>query len=94
MVDRIRQDTAWRLLRERARSGERQQIYVEQHRRVIAAIAQREAHAAEHAMREHLELVREGLLKVMTSPLPDRMDGQIPEAPVTANTKKEIRHGT
>jgi DNA-binding FadR family transcriptional regulator len=94
MVDRIRQDTTWRLLRERARSGERQQIYVEQHRRVIAAIAQREAHAAEHAMREHLELVREGLLKVMTSPLPDPVDGQIPETPVTANTKKEIRHGT
>ena len=94
MVDRIRQDTAWRLLRERARSGERQQVYVEQHRRVIAAIAQREAHAAEHAMREHLELVREGLLKVMTSPLPNRLDGQISETPVTTNTKKEMRHGT
>nr|WP_210330936.1 FCD domain-containing protein [Microvirga terrestris] len=94
MVDRIRQDTAWRLLRERARSGERQQIYIEQHRRVIAAIAQREAHAAEHAMREHLELVREGLLKVMTSPMPDQVDRQTAEQPVTANTKKEIRHGT
>ena len=94
MIDRIRQDTTWRLLRERARSGERQQIYVEQHRRVIAAIAQREALAAEQAMREHLELVRDGLLKVMTSPLPDRIDGNAPPEPVTTNNKDRIRHGT
>jgi DNA-binding FadR family transcriptional regulator len=94
MVDRIRQDTAWRLLRERARSRDRQQTYVEQHRRVIAAIAQREAHAAEQAMREHLELVRDGLLKVMTSPLPDRIDGEIPTPTLPTNTKKELRHGT
>jgi len=94
MIDRIRQDTTWRLLRERARSGERQQIYVEQHRRVIAAIAQREAHAAEQTMREHLELVRDGLLKVMTSPLPDRIDGSVPPEPVTTINKDRIRHGT
>jgi DNA-binding FadR family transcriptional regulator len=94
MIDRIRQDTTWRLLRERARSGERQQIYVEQHRRVIAAIAQREAHAAEQAMREHLELVRDGLLKVMTSPLPERIDGSVPPEPVTTSNKDRIRHGT
>jgi len=93
MIDRIRQDATWRLLRERARSGERQQIYVEQHRRVIAAIAQREAHAAEQAMREHLEFVREGLLKVMTRPLPDHIDGHLPEALVT-HSKDRIRHGT
>ena len=58
------------------------------------AIAQREAHAAERAMREHLEQVRDGLLKVMTSPLPDQRDERISDTPVTANIKKEIRHGT
>ncbi|MBL0402564.1 FadR family transcriptional regulator [Microvirga aerilata] len=94
LVDRIRQDTTWRLLRERARSGNRQQLYVEQHRRVIAAIAQREAHAAEQAMREHLELVRDSLLKVMTSPLPARIDGEIPAKMMSANTKNERHHGT
>jgi DNA-binding FadR family transcriptional regulator len=94
MVDRIRQDTTWQILRERARSSERQKLYVEQHRRVIAAIAQREAHAAEQAMREHLELVRDGLLKVMTTPLPDRIDGQIPTFPATAKNKDKFRHGT
>jgi hypothetical protein len=30
----------------------------------------------------------------MTSPLPGHMDGQVTQTPVTANTKKEIRHGT
>ena len=94
MVDRIRQDTAWRLLRERARSRDRQQIYVEQHRRVIAAIAQREAHAAEQAMREHLELVRDGLLKVMTSTQTDHIQGDIPDQALPANAKKELQHGT
>jgi DNA-binding FadR family transcriptional regulator len=93
MVDRIRQDITWRLLRERARSGDRQQIYVEQHRRVISAIAQREAHAAERAMREHLELVRDGLLKVMTRPLPNQIDGQVLEGAMPVRTKKAIRHG-
>jgi len=94
MVDRIRQDTAWRLLRKRARSCDRQQVYVEQHRRVIAAIARREAHVAEQAMREHLELVRNGLLKVMTSPEPDHIQGDIPRPTVPANTEKELQHGT
>jgi DNA-binding GntR family transcriptional regulator len=91
MVDRIRQDATWRLLRERARSGARQQAYVDQHRRVIAAIAQREAHAAEEAMREHLELVRDGLLKVMTSPLPN---GRDPDAAISENTEDQRLHGT
>jgi DNA-binding GntR family transcriptional regulator len=64
---------------------------VEQHRRVIAAIAQREAHAAEQAMREHLELVRDGLLKVMTQPAHGDEDST-PMVP--ANTKDKLRHGT
>lgn len=68
-VDRIRQDINWRQLRDRARSSSGQVRYVDQHRRIIAAIAERDAHAAEQAMREHLEQVRDGLLKVMTAPL-------------------------
>jgi len=94
LMDRIRQDATWRALRERARSHNRQQTYVEQHRRVIAAIAQREGHAAEQAMREHLDLVRDGLLKVMTSPLPHRLDGEIPGASLTSNIKDGFLHGT
>lgn len=91
MIDRIRQDTNWQVLRERARSKDRLSAYVEQHRHVIAAISQREAHAAERAMREHLEAVRESLLQVMTSPVP----GKGGRAHETINdTKSELRHGT
>jgi DNA-binding FadR family transcriptional regulator len=91
MVDRVRQDVGWQVLRERARSRDRQAAYVAQHRRVIAAITQREAHAAEQAMREHLELVRENLLKVMTRPSPGGENSALPDLP---NTKDKIRHGT
>jgi len=94
MVDRIRQDTAWRLLREQARSGERQQIYVEQHRRVIEAIAQRNAHAAEWAMHEHLEFVRDGLLNVMTRLHPEMADREIPRRVAPHKIKEDVRHGT
>lgn len=94
LVDQIRQDMNWQVVRERARSKDRLSAQIEQHRRVIAAIAQREAHAAEQAMREHLELVRDSLLKVMTSPLPDRIDGEIPGTTMSAKTKNELRHGT
>jgi DNA-binding FadR family transcriptional regulator len=90
MVDRIRQDGAWQQLRERARSAGRQAVYVEQHRRVIAAIAQREAHAAEQAMREHLEAVRDGLIAIMTDPT-----GKSHQDPnMLGPPQAELRHGT
>jgi DNA-binding FadR family transcriptional regulator len=91
MVDRIRQDTNWQVLRERARSKERLSAYVEQHRRVIAAISQREAQAAERAMREHLELVRDSLLQVMTGSASSK-DGV--SQTTSSHTKGELRHGT
>ena len=91
MVDRIRQDTNWQILRERARSKDRLTSYVEQHRRVIAAISQREAHAAERAMREHLEHVRDSLLTVVTRPARSEEGAA---QPVTNESKNERRHGT
>jgi DNA-binding FadR family transcriptional regulator len=94
MIDRIRQDMNWQALRERARSKERLSIHVEQHRRIITAIAERKAHEAEQAMRDHLELVRDGLLKVMTLPLSNPIAGEVLEPMPPDNTKKEIRHGT
>jgi DNA-binding FadR family transcriptional regulator len=69
MVDRMRQDTTWRILGEQARLDGRQQLYVDQHRRVIAAIGQREAHAAQQAMRAHLESVRDSLMRSIMHPL-------------------------
>jgi DNA-binding FadR family transcriptional regulator len=91
MVDRIRQDANWQVLRERARSKDKLSAYVDQHRRVIAAISVRDAHAAERAMREHLELVRESLLRVMTEPA--RFDDRATQTPFN-HINGELRHGT
>lgn len=94
MVDQIRQDVTWRLMRERARSEDRQRIYVEQHRHVVAAIAQRNGHAAELTMREHLEFVRDNLVRVMTHPRSEGI-GEAPSRRATlGDTKEDMRHGT
>lgn len=66
IMNRIRQDPTWRRLREQARSRPGQRNYVNQHSRVVEAIAARDGGAAEQAMREHLETVRESLLRIMT----------------------------
>jgi DNA-binding FadR family transcriptional regulator len=92
MVDCIRQDKTWLLLRERARSGKRQRLIAEQHRRVIAAIAQREAHAAEQAMRQHLQLVRDGILQIMTNPMP-RHDEATSGTTMSADISEKLQHG-
>lgn len=68
IMNRIRQDPTWRRLREQARSKPGQRHYVNQHGRVVAAIAARDGGAAEQAMREHLETVRASLLRIMTRP--------------------------
>ncbi|MGO4388351.1 FadR/GntR family transcriptional regulator [Microvirga sp. 2YAF29] len=94
MVDQIRQDVTWRLMRERARSEERQRIYVNQHRQVVSAIAQRNGHAAELAMREHLEFVRDNLVRVMTHPRSERIDEVSSMRAMLDETKEDIRHGT
>ncbi|WP_243370689.1 FadR/GntR family transcriptional regulator [Microvirga solisilvae] len=94
LINRVRQDRTWQQLRERARSEERQRIYVEQHRRVVAAVAQREAAAAEGAMREHLSFVRDGLLRIMTHSQVGGDDPHSVETTMPFNDKKELQHGT
>jgi DNA-binding FadR family transcriptional regulator len=92
IVDRIRQDKTWLLLRARARSGQRQRLIAEQHRRLIGAIAQREAHAAEQAMREHLQLVRDGILQIMTGPMPHR-SGALSGITMSAGIEEQLQYG-
>lgn len=70
VVDRVRQDPTWRSLRERVRSRDRIALYVEQHERIIAAIADRDAPAAETAMRDHLEHVAASLASAMAGGAP------------------------
>jgi DNA-binding FadR family transcriptional regulator len=70
VIDRVRQDPTWRSLRERARSRERLVSYVEEHDRLIAAIADRNAPAAEAAMRDHLDHVAANLASAMAGNAP------------------------
>ncbi|MBF9234424.1 FadR/GntR family transcriptional regulator [Microvirga alba] len=74
VINQIRQDPTWRRLREQARSPAGQQTYVHYHHQIVAAIAARDGSAAEQAMREHLEAVRESLVKIMTRPATDNQD--------------------
>ena len=54
VVDRVRQDEAWRHIREAARSKGHLALYVQQHAAIVAAIADRDPSAAAAAMRQHL----------------------------------------
>jgi DNA-binding FadR family transcriptional regulator len=72
VVDRIRQDPNWRRLREEARAPASHRLFVDQHHRIVKAIADRDALAAESAMRDHLESVRASVLRVMTRSAPDK----------------------
>ncbi|NIX76185.1 FadR/GntR family transcriptional regulator [Microvirga terricola] len=76
MINQIRQDPTWRRLREQARSPAGERTYVHYHHRIVAAIAARDGRGAEQAMREHLEAVRESLVKIMTKPAQDNYDIQ------------------
>ncbi|MCA1298778.1 FadR/GntR family transcriptional regulator [Stappia indica] len=62
VVDRVRQDTNWRHVREALRSRETITLYMAQHTEVIDAIERRDPIAAELAMRQHLLALQERLL--------------------------------
>ncbi|WP_319799717.1 FadR/GntR family transcriptional regulator [Microvirga rosea] len=81
IMNQIRQDPTWRRLREQARSRPGQRQYVDQHTRVVEAIVARNAEAAEQAMREHLETVRESLLRLMTRSSRPRQDNDPADSP-------------
>lgn len=65
VINRVREDDAWQIIRERARSGRRDQgvIHV-QHARIVEAIAARDPSRAGEAMREHLLGLQEVLIRV------------------------------
>jgi len=54
VVQRIRQEPGWRLLRAQARTPERRAVSARDHRDIVAAIARRDGAGAERAMRQHL----------------------------------------
>ncbi|HEV7437537.1 MAG TPA: FadR/GntR family transcriptional regulator [Pseudorhizobium sp.] len=65
VVNRVRQDEAWQAIRERARTaGNTVNISLAQHSGIIDAIAQRDPTRAGEAMRQHLLMLQERLIRV------------------------------
>jgi GntR family transcriptional repressor for pyruvate dehydrogenase complex len=63
-VNRIRQDDAWRLIRERARTGNKSLAEATlQHQNIVEAIARRDPVSAGEAMRQHLLMLQEILIR-------------------------------
>lgn len=80
-VNRIRQDDAWRAIRERARSVSRSDDAVtHQHLEIVECIARRDPVSAGEAMRRHLLMIQELLIR-QTS-----LDGAIGQAATTTET--------
>ncbi len=65
VVNRVRQDDAWRAVRERARAAnQRQAMVLVQHEEIIEAIASKDPARAGEAMRGHLLGLQENMLRV------------------------------
>ncbi|KKX25361.1 GntR family transcriptional regulator [Rhizobium sp. LC145] len=65
VINRVREDDAWQVIRERARSSRRDQNVIHvQHERIVEAIAARDPARAGEAMREHLLGLQEVLIRV------------------------------
>ncbi|MFB9952120.1 FadR/GntR family transcriptional regulator [Rhizobium puerariae] len=82
VINRVRQDEAWRAVRERARSGRNAvQVSFAQHQNIIEAIAARDPVRAGEAMREHMLTLQERLIRATSmgddhiGPGPDAADG-------------------
>ena len=63
VVNRIRQDDAWQSIRELARSGTNGKASFEQHIAIVDAIADRDPARAGEAMRQHLLMHQERLIR-------------------------------
>lgn len=73
LMEEVRRDDVWRMLRERARTHASLALYARQHAAIIDAIARRDGPAAEAAMRSHLRSVADNLHRVV--------DGETPPDP-------------
>jgi len=65
LMEEVRRDDAWRMLRERARTQATGALYTRQHATIIDAIEHRDGPAAELAMRVHLRTVADNLRKIV-----------------------------
>jgi DNA-binding FadR family transcriptional regulator len=61
-INSVRRQSEWSKLKERTVTPERRALYQEQHRRIVAALRDRDPEAARRALREHLDTVAANLL--------------------------------
>jgi len=61
-INSLREDKLWGRLKEASFNRDRHQLYCRQHRRLVEAIIDRDAAAAEQLMRLHLESVQKNLM--------------------------------
>lgn len=65
VINRVRQDEAWQMIRERARSASRTlEVTYGQHTAIVDAIAARDPAKAGEAMRQHLLTLQESLIRI------------------------------
>lgn len=65
VINRVRQDEAWQMIRERARSASRtREVTHGQHTAIVDAIAARDPAQAGEAMRQHLLTLQESLIRI------------------------------
>ena len=78
VINHVRQDEAWQTIRELARSvNKTRPVSYVQHRTIIDAIAVRNPMKAAEAMREHLLMLQESLIRITS------LDAQQAEEPLT-----------
>jgi DNA-binding FadR family transcriptional regulator len=87
VINHVRQDDAWQAIREMARrSHKTEERAYAQHAAVIGAIAERDPLRAAEAMRQHLLMLQESLIRVTSFDLPEegseekrKADGAAPD---------------
>lgn len=74
VVDRVRQDAAWRHVREALRTSDAMTLYKSQHMDIIEAIGNRDPVSAEKTMRAHLLALQQRLLYQSATEVGDAED--------------------
>ncbi|WP_425498801.1 FadR/GntR family transcriptional regulator [Pannonibacter anstelovis] len=78
VINQVRQDEAWQNFRERARTGPGITMAYAQHEDIIAAIAARDPARAGEAMRQHLLMLQERLIRATSldhgMPVPEALE--------------------
>ena len=71
LIDAIRRDKAWKIYREKARNPARLELYFNQHRELVDAIAARASADAARIMRRHIMAVQDALAVATAKELAD-----------------------